>query len=43
MAYWAGSLEIEGIVMYAHGSAAARQVAWSSLALQIRVAADRGV
>jgi hypothetical protein len=42
MAYWAGSLEIEGIASYKHVSQAAKQTAFASLALQIHLASARG-
>jgi hypothetical protein len=43
MARWAGSLEIEGIASYNHGSQTAKQTAIASLALQIHLASERGV
>ncbi len=42
MARWTGSLEIEGIASYDHGSRTARQTAFASLALQIHLASERG-
>jgi hypothetical protein len=42
MASWSGTLESEGIALYDHRLPAVRQTAWTSLALQIHVASNRG-
>jgi hypothetical protein len=42
MARWSGNLEIEAIALYDHRPPAARQTARTSLALQIRLASNRG-
>lgn len=42
MATWSGALEVEGIALYDHRPLAARQTAWTSLALQIHLASNRG-
>lgn len=39
MACWTGSIEIEGTVVYVHGSKAAQRIAVRDLARQIRAAA----
>lgn len=41
MASWSGTLEVEGIALYDHRPAAAKQTAWASLARQIHDASKR--
>jgi hypothetical protein len=41
MAFWSGTLEIEGIALYDHRSPTAKQTAWTSLAVQFLRASQR--